>query len=121
MKNSNGDQNKIELLSCHLNSQRCNHHLKEINRSYSLAHNYHLEKDYFNSIRSLKSAFKIAEELKETTCLNCASFFQSTLTESLENINSELKRMSTGLFAKKRYRSSYIESCNILNEIRNTN
>jgi len=118
MKNSIGEQGKIELLSCHLNSQRCSHHLTEINRSYAQANNYRLEKDYFNSIRSLKSAFKIATELKETTCLNCASFFQSTLTESLENINSELKSMSTGLFAKKKYRISYIESCNVLSEIK---
>ena len=118
MKNIKGQQDKIELLNCHLESQKCNPHLTKINKSYVLAHSYHLEKDYFNTIRSLKSAFQIATELSDTTCVHCASFFRATLKESLENINGELKKMSTGLFAKKRYRSSYIESCNVLNDFK---
>ncbi len=121
MKNKRGTQNKIELLNCHLNSPKCKHHLSLINQNYALAHDFLVEKDYFNSINSLKCAFKIATGINDTSCMSCARFFRNTLTESLENISGELKKMSSGLFAKKQYRTVYAEACNVLNEFKSNN
>lgn len=73
---------------------------------------------YLNSIESLKSAFKKASELQESPCEKCAVFFRSTITHSLENMNEELNKMTSGIFRKKRYLSVYNESCNVLNDFK---
>lgn len=112
------NQNKIELLNCQLESQKCKDHLSLINTSYCNAYNYHLEKDYLHSIESLKSAFYKASELHETPCSKCAALFQSTITQSLKNINKELYKMTNGVFKRKRFLFSYIESCNALKDFK---
>lgn len=116
---NNENNNKIELLNCQLSTQKCKKHLSLINKSYINANNYHLEKDYLNSINSLKSAYNKACELKDSSCSKCSEFFRLTITSSLENINKELSGLTTGVFRKKRYQHSYIESCNALNELKN--
>jgi hypothetical protein len=113
-----GNQNKIELLNCSLESQNCKEHLLIINKSYTNARNFHLEKDYLNSIESLKSAFYKASELKESPCSKCSLFFRFTIMQSLENINKELRDLTSGIFRKKRYQLIYKESCNILNDFK---
>lgn len=116
--NRNGAQNKIELLKCQLEYQKCKEHLSLINENYYVANNYHAEKDYKNSIESLKSAFNITSQLKESPCSTCAIFFRSTITQSLENMNNELRIMTSGIFKKKRYQMVYNESCEILNDFK---
>ena len=113
------NNNKIELLNCQLSTQKCEKHLTLINKSYINASNYHLDKDYLNSINSLKRAYNKACELKDSSCSKCSAFFRLTITNSLENINQELSGLTTGVFRKKRYQHSYIESCNALNELKN--
>ena len=112
-------ENKIELLSCHNGISKCEEHLKVINNKYREANNHHLEKDYLNSICSLKHAYDKACELQDTSCAVCARFFRSTITNSLENINHELSVLTTGIFKKKRYQKVYAESCDTLNEFKN--
>jgi hypothetical protein len=112
------NRSKIELLSCQLETQKCKEHLSFINSSYYNAGNFHLEKDYLNSIESLKSAFIKASELKETSCSKCAEFFQLTITHSLENLNEELQKITTGLLRKKRYKKCYLESCKVLHDFK---
>lgn len=119
-KHINGNQNKIELLSCQLEKLKCNEHLKEINANFSNASIFHNDKDYLRSIRFLKKAFYKASELKqESTCLKCSSLFRLTIAQSLQNMNKELYTMTHGIFKKKRYKLSYIESCNVLEEFKN--
>jgi len=118
-KKVNDNQNKIELLNCQLESQKCKEHLLVINKSYSNACNFHLEKDYFNSIEALKSAYNKASELQETPCSKCAVLFRSIITQSLENMNEELNKMTSGIFSEKRYKSIYNESCIVLNDFKN--
>jgi hypothetical protein len=109
---------KIELLVCRAGGKNCKEHLSVINDCYVEAGNYHLEKDYLNSIESLKCAFLKTTELNQDSCVNCAKLFRSTITRSLENINTELKTLTTGFFRKKRYRESYITSGKVLHEIK---
>lgn len=111
--------NKIELVNCQSGGKNCKSHLTLINQHYTKAHDFLAEKDYRNSIKALKDAFYIATELRETSCLSCAAFFQSTLTESMEKINNELHKMISGIFKKNRYKVVYIESCNVLEEFKN--
>jgi len=109
---------KIELMVCKAGGHNCKEHLKVINQRYSEATFFHSEKDYLNSIKSLKSAFFVADELTQEKCLGCVALFRSTITQTLQNINNELHNLTTGFFRKKRYQSSYIESCNVLNELK---
>jgi hypothetical protein len=109
---------KIELLTCQEGGKRCKDHLVLINQKYSIAHELLSEKDYMNSIKALKDAFYISSELRETSCLKCAELFRSTITQSLENINLELQALTSGFLKKKRYIPSYIESCNVLEELK---
>lgn len=111
-------QPKIELLSCKAGGHACKEHLRVINQHYSEATFYYSEKDYLNSIKSLKSAFFVADDLTQDSCIKCANLFRSTITDTLVNINSELHSLTSGFFRKKRYYSSYIESCNALNELK---
>jgi hypothetical protein len=111
-------QNKIELLVCQSGGYKCKEHLSVINECYLEANNYHFEKDYLNSIKSLKRAFFSTTQLNEESCVKCAALFRSTIAQSIENINGELHNMTTGLFRKKRLLPSYKASCEVLDEIK---
>lgn len=110
-------QDKIELLVCNSGSQNCKEHLSVINKCYADAHIFQLEKDYLNSIESLKSAFYKTTNLQEASCLKCADFFRSTIAKSIENINDELQNLTSGLISNKRYLLSYEKSRTVLNDI----
>jgi len=111
---------KIELMVCKAGGHNCKEHLNVINQHYSEATFYHSEKDYFNSIKSLKSAYFITDDLNQESCVRCAALFRSTITESLQSINKELHNLTSGFFRKKRYYKCYVESCNVLNELKKT-
>lgn len=115
-KNSEG--NKIELLNCNSGANNCKNHLVVINECYTAANSFHLEKDYLNSIESLRNAFLMTCELREDTCVQCANLFRTTIAQSLENINIELKKLTTGIMGNKRYLKSYKKSCAVLDDIR---
>jgi hypothetical protein len=120
-KNSADNQisgDKIELLACNTGAQNCKEHLLIINKCYVEAHSYHLEKDYLNTIESLKCAYYKTCDLKEENCIKCAEFFRSTITQSIENLNGELESLTSGITANKRYLSSYNKSSNFLQDIR---
>ena len=113
-----GQQNKFEVLTCSVRSEGCKDHLVVINECYLAANKYHLEKDYLNTLESLRNAFCRTSQLKEKSCVNCANLFRSTIAQSVESIHGELQNLTTGLFRKKRYEKSYLVSRNILNEIK---
>jgi hypothetical protein len=112
------NENKIELLSCNSGAENCKEHLLIINRCYVEANTFHQEKDYLNSIESLKNAFLMSCDLRHDSCSECANLFRATITKSLENINDELYRLTTGILKNKRYIKSYKESCAVLNDIK---
>ena len=111
-------KDKIELLVCNSGSQKCKEHLLIINKCYIDANDFHLQKDYMNSIESLKNAFFNTSDLKETTCLKCADLFRSAITESLENLNYELQKLTTGLIRNNRYQFCYQQSSALLNDLK---
>lgn len=116
---SDAQRDKIELASCPQKSFKCREHLFVINENYRQSDQYIQNKDYHSSIENLKNAFYKTLEIKESSCLKCAEFFRSTISESLENIHKELGKMSTGIFKSKRFQSSYQEAATVLKEFEN--
>ncbi|MBA4411467.1 MAG: hypothetical protein Q8S54_04090 [Bacteroidota bacterium] len=109
---------KIELLKCPKEGIGCEDHRLVINRDYCASQNYMHDKDYSRSILALKNAFHKTTELNETSCLNCARLFRSTITESLEYIHEDLLNMSTGILGTKRFQSSFELAVNVLMEMK---
>jgi hypothetical protein len=116
--NNGSNSNKIELLNCSSGAENCKKHLLVINECYTAANSFHLEKDYYNSIESLRNAFLMTCDLREDSCLQCANLFRTTIANSLENINLELHKLTTGFIPNKRYLKSYKKSCAVLDDIR---
>ncbi len=112
------EKDKIELLGCSCKDMTCRKQLLLVNKCYVESEHYYREKDFKRSIDILKSAFYSTLELTEIPCSKCAMVFRSTITESLENIHSELKKMSTGLFGYKRFQSSYLMADHVLKELK---
>ncbi len=115
---SNIRDNKIELLVCKSGAENCKEHLLIINQCYSDANTFHLEKDYLNSIESLRNAFLMTCDLRHDSCVECANLFRTTIADSLENINRELHILTKGMIKKKRYIKSYKKSCAVLDDVK---
>ncbi len=116
----NDNQDKIELLDCQLNGKNCKNTLPKINNYFLESDRYYRDKDFQKSIEALKNAFYTTAELQETPCIKCAELFRSTITQSLENIHDELRKMSTGLFRTKRYQLSFKEAEKVLKEFKSS-
>ena len=114
LENKDYDRNKIELLSCRSNGNRCKNHLALINEEYTTLQTYLPNKEYQKSIEALDKAFHKTFELQEDSCSGCAKMFRSTIIQSLEDIHLELKGMSQGIFKTNRYKASYILVDNVL-------
>lgn len=120
-EDTGSNKNKIELLSCPHTGKDCKDHLSLINQSFSESHIYKQNKNFQGSIEALKNAFEKTNELQDLSCSTCAEFFRSTIALSLENMHDELNEMSTGIFGRKRYQSSYKAAGNVLKEFRKAN
>ena len=111
------EHSKFELVSCPRNGKNCSKHLITINRNYSDSNLYYQNKEYQQSIEALNNAFNKTFELNESTCVNCARTFRFAIIQSLKSIHLELQDMSTGLFKKNDYKSSFVLADNVLNNL----
>jgi len=118
-ENSAEKQDKIELVSCPNKDMICKEHLSVVNKCYTISEQHRKDKNFQLSIEELKNAFYKTTELNELPCSNCAALFRSTITESLEDMHAELKKMSSGIFGSKRFNSSLLMSENVLKEFEN--
>lgn len=109
-------QDKIELVSCPNKDMICKEHLSVVNKCYILSEQYLKDKNFQLSIEELKSAFYKTTELNELPCSKCAALFRTTITDSLEEIHTELEKMTSGIFGSKRYQSSLLMSESVLKE-----
>jgi hypothetical protein len=110
-------QGKIELVSCPGGGKVCSHHLVSINQSFVESHKHQQDKNYRRAIELLKDAYYATEDIQKETCKRCAMMFRSTITRSVEEIHTELHKMSTGIFRNKRYKSVYIEAGDVLKNL----
>ena len=109
---------KIEIVRCLREGKDCEEHRVIINREFNESHSYLLNKEYSMSILALKSAYYKTHELKESSCINCAEMFRSTITESLECIHNDLHRMTNGFLRTNRFQSSYELAGIVLKEMK---
>jgi hypothetical protein len=117
-ENFNDKKDKIELVSCPRKEIKCKEQLTLINKIYVDTEYYLSEKYYQRSIEILQSAFYITTELTDHPCVKCAELFRSTIIESLENIQNELKKSTSGFFGKKNLKSSLILAEDTLAELK---
>jgi len=108
----------IELVSCHFDGTNCMAQRALINKKMLTSRRLWLNKNYEHSIAELKSAFYNTEELDQSTCLQCAQLFRSTITRSMENIHGDLQKMTTGLFNIEHYQSDYELATIVLKEFK---
>jgi hypothetical protein len=109
---------KIVLVNCPIENIECKKNRLVINRDFYASQNYFLNKDYHGSILALKNAYYKTTELHSTSCFNCAELFRSTITQSLEYIQEDLFKMSTGFFKAKRFQSSFELAGTVLEEMK---
>ena len=102
----NDKVDKIELVHGKLENKECIEYLSIVNRCFHESDKFHRDKDFLNSIETLKNAYIKTLELKEPSCIKFAELLRSTILNSLENIRWELEKMSSGIFRSKRYESS---------------
>lgn len=114
----NEKKKKFELVSCPLNGLYCKNIVAAMNKDYVESEAAHLNKEYDKSLDALKNAYNKTMELPESPCSSCASNFRSAINDSVENIHSELKSMSKGLFSTNRYQSSCEKAEQVLNEFK---
>ncbi|MEZ5106042.1 MAG: hypothetical protein R2757_16200 [Draconibacterium sp.] len=115
----NGEQNKIELVSCKANGHRCKSHLQIINESWSESIRLRRDKDYAKSVDILKRAYYATFDLNQDTCVKCAELFRTIIFESIEGTYKELDRLSKGFFKKKHFQTSHKIVGDILEELKN--
>ena len=111
------NQNKIEIVSCARNEIKCKKQLLLINKSYLESEKYRRNKDYPRSIETLKNAFYNTKELKDNPFQKCSLFFQQTISNSLYEIKGELKKLTSGIFAKKYYQPSLVLASQVIEDL----
>ena len=112
----NDSSDKIEVLSCPRKEMICQEQLSVVNRCYVQSEQSMRDKDFYRSIDTLKEAFYKTTELVDLPCNKCAKLFRSTITESVEDLHDELKKMTSGILGNKSYQSSLKKSVDVLNE-----
>lgn len=95
---------KIELVVCPHGGRSCSKQLRGINKNYAEYFYFYGRKDYQKSLIALKSAFQKSLDLHESNCIKCAELFRSTIIESLEDMCSELQKMSNGSIKTSHYK-----------------
>lgn len=112
---------KIELVKCPRGGKNCSSQLSDINQIFLESNNYKHNKEYQMSIEQLKNAFRKTYELKESKCEKCARLFRSTIIDSLENMHTELRILTSGRFRSKRFKGSYLMAKKTLNDLKKQN
>ena len=112
-------QDKFEMVSCQFNGKFCKEVRSHLNTNYSNAFKYLQYKEFDKSINALEDAFDKTSELQGSACFSCASFFRSSIAESVENIHDDLASMSHGFFRTNKYESSCKRAKVVLDEFKN--
>ncbi len=114
-------QDKIEVVNCPRKDMICQKQLSVVNNCYVLSEQYFKDKEFHRSIDALLDAFNTTKELTETPCSGCAKVFRSTITESMSNMHHDLKKMTSGFFAKKSYKPSCEKAAEVLEKFKKEN
>lgn len=108
---------KFELVGCPVSGIYCSSILPEINALYDEAESAHINKEYQNAVELLKKAYLKTFELNESTCSACVNMFQSSIKNTMVNMQNEVKDMSFSFFCKKQYEPVYRRLVNCIKKI----
>ncbi|MGQ7871139.1 hypothetical protein [Sunxiuqinia sp. sy24] len=108
----------IQLASCPQNGHNCADHRATINECLVNSFHHFSHRQYDTSIQELKVAFDKTKDLEKSTCIKCAELFRLRITASMEQIHSELHKMSTGFFRANRYKPSFEYATTVINEFK---
>lgn len=114
----NEEQDKIEVEDCETAGSECLSNLSLINRNFRDSQRFFLEKDYTRSIEELQIAFNHTRDIESTQCSPCTHVVRATITQSLEYIQEDLQKMTSGLFRAGRYDECYQRVSNVLDDFR---
>jgi hypothetical protein len=118
---STKENDPIHLENCPRGGNRCIDQRSEINKNIKSSHELFQDRQYNHSIDELKAAFHKTLDLQDSPCNQCASLFRHRILESMEQVNQELRRMTTGLFGSRRYKISYQYAVSVMEELRQLN
>jgi hypothetical protein len=107
----------IKLDYCKDKGEVCNSQMKLINGNMLLSRKFIEKKEYTQALQELKKAYYTTFEIKPDHCQKCALLFRDTLLRSLKEIITDLKKMTSGLFARKNYRFDLQEAEKLLLEL----
>lgn len=113
-----GKYEPIKFVSCPFNGSKCVSRRSVINKCLSNSYEFLSDKQYDDSIDELKTAFNETIDLHGSPCSHCAQLFRSRITDSMEQIQGELHRMTTGFFRWDDYKPSYELANTVINEFR---
>jgi hypothetical protein len=114
----NDKEGFIEVESCPVGVMFCTEHLAFINKKMRFSRSHWINKNYLLAIEELKLAYNKTTELNQTSCMQCADLFRSTITNSLETIQEDLHEMTTGFFKARRFQASYELATRTLKEFK---
>lgn len=115
---SNNSGEAIHLESCPQNGDNCKAHRAVINECLKNSFDYLLESHYEKSIDELKTAYEKTLDMEQETCAKCAELFRLRITASLEQIQGELQKMTTGFFKSSRHKPSLEHATTVINELK---
>jgi hypothetical protein len=95
------NEEAIKLESCPDGGELCKMQMLFMNQHLLEAHKFLENKDYIRAVESIKISFNSTFDLKEQKCKACTDLFRETIFDSLNQVISDLKGITTGIFARK--------------------
>jgi hypothetical protein len=108
----------IHLESCPENGDNCQAHRAVINECLKNSFNFFLQSHYEQAINELQTAFNQTLDMEQETCAKCAELFRLRITSSLEQIQGELQKMTTGFFKSNRHKPTLEYATRVINELK---
>ncbi len=107
----------IKLEHCKDKGDACNSQMKLMNGNLLLARKLIEKKEYTRALQEIKQAYNSTYQIKPEQCQKCAQLFRDTIMGTLKQITTDLKKMTSGLFARKMYRFDLQQAEILLREL----
>ena len=109
---------KFRFVSCSVKGVYCSKILPEINELYANSELARIDKEYQRSAELLQQAYVKTIVLEKPVCAQCVNFFQTSITETVENMQKEVLDMSLGFYHRKYYEQTYARLCGFLKKLK---
>ena len=97
------EEDYLQLEHCPDGGTKCLSQRAVINECMQLSRIHIENKNYNEVVLNLEKAFESTFDLNFKPCHSCAVFFRNLIFNSLKRSESELEKMTTGVFRKKKY------------------